>query len=148
MAHLDSGALVKMGPNWTRHSEEWNLIFGFSLTDNNRFNKEDLPPRIRQLLKLPDLQMEVLHVSHWVIERVVADKYSNGSRVLLAGDACHRRPPTTGKLSPDDARPRYKLTAFRSRLEYLNPGCTQHRLEIGLNHPGQSSSFAHKDLRE
>jgi len=97
MAHLDSGALVKMGPTWSRHSEEWNLIFGFSLTDNNRFNKEDLPPRIRLLLKLPDLQMEVLHVSHWVIERVVADKYSNGNRVFLAGDACHKRPPTTGK---------------------------------------------------
>lgn len=95
MAHLDCGALLQMGPTWGRKSEEWVLTFGFSMTDNTRFDKEALPPRIRQLLKLPDLEMEVLHISHWVLDRVVADKYRVG-RVFVAGDAAHRRPPTTG----------------------------------------------------
>jgi 2,4-dichlorophenol 6-monooxygenase len=95
MAHLDCGALLQMGPTWGRKSEEWVLTFGFPVTDTKRFDKEALPPRIRQLLKLPDLEMEVLHISHWVLDRVVADKYRVG-RVFIAGDAAHRRPPTTG----------------------------------------------------
>jgi 2,4-dichlorophenol 6-monooxygenase len=95
MANFDCGALVQMGPTWGRKSEEWTLHFGFPVTDSKRFDKEALPPRIRQLLKIPNLEMEVLHVSHWVLDRVLADKYRFG-RVFIAGDAAHRRPPTTG----------------------------------------------------
>lgn len=39
--------------------------------------------------------MEVMHVNHWVLDRVVADKYRVG-RVFIAGDAAHRRPPASG----------------------------------------------------
>lgn len=60
MVHFDCGALVKMGPTWDRHSEEWVLHFGFAVTDSKRLETEALPPRIHQLLKLPDLEMEVL----------------------------------------------------------------------------------------
>lgn len=95
MVNFDCGALVQMGPTWGRKSEEWTLHFGFPVTDSARFDKEALPPRIRQLLKLPNLEMEVLHISHWVLDRVLADKYKVG-RVFIAGDAAHRRPPTTG----------------------------------------------------
>lgn len=95
MVNFDCGALVQMGPTWGRKSEEWTLHFGFPVTDSSRFDKEALPPRIRQLLKLPDLEMEVLNISHWVLDRVLADKYRVG-RVFIAGDAAHRRPPTTG----------------------------------------------------
>jgi 2,4-dichlorophenol 6-monooxygenase len=95
MVHFDCGALVKMGPTWDRHSEEWVLHFGFPVTDSKRFETEALPSRIRQLLKLPDLEMEVLRVSHWVLERTLASKYSEG-RIFIAGDAAHKRPPTTG----------------------------------------------------
>lgn len=95
MDHFDGGALVKMGPTWDRRSEEWLLHFGFPVTDDTRFEEEALVPRVRQLLKLPDLQMEVLKISHWVLERTLASKYSEG-RVFLAGDAAHKRPPTTG----------------------------------------------------
>ncbi|CZR60179.1 uncharacterized protein PAC_10075 [Phialocephala subalpina] len=95
MAHLDCGALMQMGPTWGKNSEEWVLTFGFPAEDSKRFEHDALVPRIRQLLKLPDLEMEVLHISHWVLDRVVADKYRVG-RVFIAGDAAHRRPPTTG----------------------------------------------------
>ncbi|KAH7407316.1 FAD binding domain protein [Cadophora sp. MPI-SDFR-AT-0126] len=106
MVNFDCGALVQMGPTWGRKSEEWTLHFGFPVTDSARFDKEALPPRIRQLLKLPDLEMEVLNISHWVLDRVLADKYRVG-RVFIAGDAAHRRPPTTGlglNTSIEDAR--------------------------------------------
>lgn len=95
MIHFDCGALIQMGPTWGRRSEEWTLLFGFSITDSKRFDTDALPARIRQLLKLPDLEMEVLHVSHWELERTLATKYQQG-RVFLAGDAAHKRPPTTG----------------------------------------------------
>lgn len=104
MAHLDCGALLQMGPTWGRHSEEWVLTFGFPMTDNKRFDTDALPARIRQLLKLPDLEMDVMHVNHWVLDRVVADRYRSHSssggdrqgRVFIAGDAAHRRPPASG----------------------------------------------------
>ena len=50
--------------------------FGFDLEDANRFKEEKLIPRVRELLKIPDLQINVLKVSHWVLERVLADKYA------------------------------------------------------------------------
>jgi 2,4-dichlorophenol 6-monooxygenase len=92
---LESGTLVPMGPTWGRNSEEWTLHFGFHLQDANRFNEEALVPRLRNLLKLPDLELEVLHINHWVLERVLANKYQQG-RAFIAGDAAHRHPPTTG----------------------------------------------------
>ncbi|KAL2060829.1 hypothetical protein VTL71DRAFT_8881 [Oculimacula yallundae] len=95
MVNLDSGVIVQMGPTWGRHSEEWAFHFGFPTTDPKRFDREALPGRIRQLLKLPNLEMEVINISSWVLDRVLADKYRVGN-VFVAGDAAHRRPPTTG----------------------------------------------------
>jgi 2,4-dichlorophenol 6-monooxygenase len=69
--------------------------FGFNLDDDSRFAEEKVIPQVRDLLKLPDLEIEILKISHWILERVLADKYSVG-RVFLAGDAAHRRPPNTG----------------------------------------------------
>lgn len=92
---LGSGSLVPMGPTWGRFSEEWTLHFGFDLNDESRWDESRLIPRIRELLKLPDLQMEVLNINHWVLERVLASKYQQG-RTFIAGDAAHRHPPTTG----------------------------------------------------
>jgi 2,4-dichlorophenol 6-monooxygenase len=92
---LESGAIVPMGPTWGRHSEEWVMHFGFALNDEARFQEDKLLPRIRQLLKIPDLDIKVHRISHWIIEKVVADKYRVGN-VFIAGDAAHKRPPTTG----------------------------------------------------
>lgn len=90
-----SGGLVPMGPTWGRHSEEWQLSFAFAPGDPERFDEDMIVPRLKELLRLPDLDIEVLCVSHWVLEGVLADRYQVG-RVFLAGDAAHRHPPTTG----------------------------------------------------
>jgi len=90
-----SGALVVTGPTWGRHSEEWTIHFGHRMDDPERFNEANLVPRLRELLKLPDLELEVLHISHWIQERVIANTYGKG-RLFIAGDAAHRHPPTTG----------------------------------------------------
>lgn len=90
-----SGKMVPMGPTWGKHSEEWVVHFTFGPDDPERFDEEAMAPRLRQLLRLPDLDLEVLKVSHWILEGVLADRYRVG-RVFLAGDAAHRHPPTTG----------------------------------------------------
>ncbi|MDF3313260.1 FAD-dependent monooxygenase [Rhodococcus sp. T2V] len=90
-----SGAMAAMGPTWGKNSEEFVLHFTFRPDDPARFDEEAIVPRLRELLKLPDLELEVRHVSHWILEGVLADKYQVG-RVFLAGDAAHRHPPTTG----------------------------------------------------
>ncbi|HEY2199940.1 MAG TPA: FAD-dependent monooxygenase [Mycobacterium sp.] len=90
-----SGAMAKMGPTWDKHSEEWVLHFTFAPDDPDRFDEQAIVPRLRALLKLPDLELAVHKVSHWILEGVLADRYQVG-RVFLAGDAAHRHPPTTG----------------------------------------------------
>ncbi|UIX31955.1 FAD-dependent monooxygenase [Streptomyces sp. GQFP] len=77
-----------MGPTWGRHSEEWVIHFTLRPDDPERFDKEATLPRLRALLKLPDLELTVHTVSHWILEGVPADRYRIG-RVHLAGDAAH-----------------------------------------------------------
>jgi len=88
------GSMLPLGPTWGRYSEEWQMHFAIG-ADDPAFPRTEAVSRIRKLLKLPDLELEVLSLSNWVLERVLVTKYQRG-RVFLGGDACHRHPPTTG----------------------------------------------------
>lgn len=90
-----SGAMVPMGPTWGPESEEWVVHFNFAPNDPEQFDEQTVVPHLRDLLKLPDLDLTVHKVSNWSLEAVLAERYQVG-RVLLAGDAAHRHPPTTG----------------------------------------------------
>jgi 2,4-dichlorophenol 6-monooxygenase len=90
-----SGALVKMGPTWDRHSEEWVVHFAFRPDDPERFDEDTIVERIRELLKIPRLDLKLHRISHWILDRIVAQRWRVG-RIFLAGDAAHRQPPTTG----------------------------------------------------
>ena len=92
---LESGAVVPMGPTWGRKSQEWVCHFGFDVKDKTRYDESKLVPRIRKLLKIPNLDIKVHTINHWIIERVLANKFREG-RVFIGGDAAHRHPPTTG----------------------------------------------------
>ncbi|MGQ0700623.1 MAG: FAD-dependent monooxygenase [Panacagrimonas sp.] len=95
---LASGALVPAGGDdsrWGRHSKEWIFHFMVAPDDPSRFDEAMVTQQIRELLKLPDLSMQVHKISHWMIEAVLAEKYRFG-RVLMAGDAVHRHPPASG----------------------------------------------------
>jgi 2,4-dichlorophenol 6-monooxygenase len=89
-----SGSMLPHGPSWGRHSEEWQMHFSTDV-GAAEFSREDAKPRVRALLKLPELELEVITVSNWVLETVLADSYRKG-RVFIGGDATHRHPPTTG----------------------------------------------------
>lgn len=90
-----SGVLGQLGPTrFGRHSEEWMFHFSFRPDDPSRFEEASLLPRMRELLKV-DVKPEIIGIGHWTVEGVLVDRYRWG-RVLLAGDAAHRHPPTTG----------------------------------------------------
>lgn len=91
-----SGVLGKLGPTrFDRHSEEWMFHFSFRADDPARLDEAALVPRMRALMKLPDLEPEVLAVGHWIVQGVLVDRYRFGN-VFLGGDAAHRHTPTTG----------------------------------------------------
>lgn len=90
-----SGSLIQAGPTWGRRSEEWIAHFAFRTDDPERFNETAIVPRLRELLRVPDLQPQVHQISHWILDRVIADRWRIGD-VFLAGDAAHRQPPSTG----------------------------------------------------
>lgn len=91
-----TGVLGKLGPTkFDRHSEEWMFHFSFASDDPARFEESSLVPRMRALMKIPDLEVEVLGIGHWIVQGVLADRYRFGN-VILGGDAAHRHTPTTG----------------------------------------------------
>jgi len=100
---------VQMGPTWGKHSEEFVLHFAFSPDDEERFNEEAIIPRMKKMLKLPDIEPRVHKVSHWILERVVAQQWRYGD-IFLAGDAAHRQPPTSGLGLNTGIQDAYNLT--------------------------------------
>lgn len=91
---MRGGSMLPHGPTWGRHSEEWQMHFSIPF-DAPMLKKDEFVGRIRELLKLPELEIELLSASEWTLERVLADKYQQG-RVFIGGDSAHRHPPTTG----------------------------------------------------
>ncbi len=87
----EGGTVLPNGPTWGRFSEEWTMHFGFPVDNPGRLDEAALKTRMEELLKLPEsVKIEYTYVSHWIVEKVLADKYRVG-RVLVAGDAAHRR---------------------------------------------------------
>jgi 2,4-dichlorophenol 6-monooxygenase len=91
-----SGVMVALGPtHYDRHSEEWLLHFAFQPDDPAQFDEDSVVPRLKELLRLPELQPKIIRMNNWKVQGVLARSYRAG-RVFLAGDAAHRHPPTTG----------------------------------------------------
>ena len=92
------GGLVCQGPDrWDRHAPEWRIgvILPVHEEGVEDYSEDQARRDVRRILNLPELEMDILRISHWMVEGVVADRYGWG-RVLLAGDAAHRHPPMGG----------------------------------------------------
>jgi 2,4-dichlorophenol 6-monooxygenase len=90
-----AGALLTLGPNhWDRHSETWEAIWMTSLDDPEQMNMSNAAEAVHEFYKF-DEPIDVKYVSHWTLETVVADQFSQG-RVFLIGDAAHRQTPGAG----------------------------------------------------
>jgi 2,4-dichlorophenol 6-monooxygenase len=92
-----SGILVPMGPDhWGPRSEEWVFHQQYPADDPDALVPEKVVARLRVTLGLPDdVDIKVHHVSPWMLEGVLADRFRSGS-VFVVGDAAHRHPPTGG----------------------------------------------------
>jgi 2,4-dichlorophenol 6-monooxygenase len=93
------GGLLNMGPDrWDKHASQWLLSCLFPPSDRSTLdgNSDELSVEmIREVLKIPDLQPEIIAANHWLIESVLADRYREG-RIFLIGDAAHRHSPMGG----------------------------------------------------
>lgn len=90
------GALLQVGPGrWGKHSPQWSLGIRLDPAEVTDGGRERVLARIREVLGIADLEIEIHAVSKWQYEGVVADRYRVGP-VLFAGDAAHRHPPTGG----------------------------------------------------
>jgi 2,4-dichlorophenol 6-monooxygenase len=91
-----SGVMVALGPKrYDRHSEEWLLHFAFQPDDPAQFDAQSVVPRLKDLLRLPELEPKIIRMNNWKVQGVLARSFRAG-RIFLAGDAAHRHPPTTG----------------------------------------------------
>jgi len=94
-SYPSGGNMVPMGPTWGKHSEEWAFHFAFLPTDDSDLDEAAMLAKIRELLGVGEIPIDILRISHWSVQGSIADKYSDG-RVFLVGDSVHRHPPTTG----------------------------------------------------
>ena len=88
-----SGALIEFGPTWGKNCEEWGMHM--IVEDLDWSDEQAVISRIREVLRLPGLDLTLHQVTQWIVEAVLADCYRHG-RVLLAGDAEHHMPPAVG----------------------------------------------------
>lgn len=94
---IRTGYLYQIGP-WpfdspeAKASEEWVFACARTANDPVSFESDDMLKRLKDTLKLGELPMEIISLSHWNVQAISAEKYREG-RVFLAGDAAHRIPP-------------------------------------------------------
>ncbi|KAG4260173.1 2,4-dichlorophenol 6-monooxygenase [Fusarium proliferatum] len=85
--------IVRMVKPW----DEWMFIL-FPNRDcdpNIQATKEEYLQRVRDFIG-DDTPAEILNVSKWFINEIVAERYSVGSYIHCLGDAVHRHPPMNG----------------------------------------------------
>ena len=97
--------LVRMVRPW----DEWLIVWGYDI--------EQPPPEVdeagavrivRQLLGMPDIEVEVTGTSLWGNNEMFATHLQKG-RVFCAGDAVHRHPPSNGLGSNTSIQDSYNL---------------------------------------
>ncbi|KAL2871023.1 FAD binding domain-containing protein [Aspergillus lucknowensis] len=95
---INTGLLYHLGPyNQGSDGEEWMFACARRASDS-KFSEEEMLARLRETLKIPaaelDGKVELLSLSHWLVNAVVADSFRSAcGRVFLVGDAAHRIPP-------------------------------------------------------
>jgi 2-polyprenyl-6-methoxyphenol hydroxylase-like FAD-dependent oxidoreductase len=97
-----TGYLYQLGP-WPEamtnpKAEEWMFVCGITEDDPQVFDEETALARAKKTIGIPDLQIELLSLTHWTVNAVYASKW-RAERCLLVGDSAHRIPPWGGKMS-------------------------------------------------
>ena len=97
--------LVRMVRPWN----EWLIVWGYDNAGPPPEVDEAAATQIvRNLLGMPDLEVEITGTSLWGNNELYATRLQNG-RVLCAGDAVHRHPPSNGLGSNTSVQDAYNL---------------------------------------
>ncbi|NEY32287.1 phenol 2-monooxygenase [Streptomyces sp. PRKS01-65] len=97
--------LVRMVRPWN----EWLIVWGYDIDGEPPVVDEAEAVRIvRQLLGMPDLEVEITGTSLWGNNEMYATRLHKG-RVFCAGDAVHRHPPSNGLGSNTSVQDSYNL---------------------------------------
>ncbi|MFF9204038.1 FAD-dependent oxidoreductase [Streptomyces sp. NPDC014986] len=97
--------LVRMVRPWN----EWLIVWGYDINGEPPVVDEAEAVRIvRQLLGMPELEVEITGTSLWGNNEMYATHLQNG-RVFCAGDAVHRHPPSNGLGSNTSVQDSYNL---------------------------------------
>lgn len=92
-------SIIASGPDpWDRHCRHWRS--GVILPPGAEKHPEDYTVQnavddLRALFALPDIEIENVRMSHWLVESVLAERFRAG-RTFLVGDAAHRHSPMGG----------------------------------------------------
>jgi len=94
---------------------EWLIVWGYDVTaDAPDLTEEYALSVVRQLLGDDDIPVTIKSSSAWTVNEMYAETYANG-RVLCAGDAVHRHPPSNGLGSNTSIQDAYNL-AWKLKL--------------------------------
>ncbi|TVY40011.1 2,4-dichlorophenol 6-monooxygenase [Lachnellula occidentalis] len=92
--HCDLGwmAIVRMVKPWT----EWMFIlFPKPGVERPEPSREEYQAQVKNLIGDDSIPVEIVNISRWTINDIVASKYSQDN-VFCLGDAVHRHPPFNG----------------------------------------------------
>ncbi|MDQ0851855.1 2,4-dichlorophenol 6-monooxygenase [Arthrobacter sp. B3I9] len=97
--------LVRMVRPWN----EWLIVWGYDITKEPPEVTDDAATEIvRNLIGLPDLEVEITGTSLWGNNEQYATELRSG-RVFCAGDAVHKHPPSNGLGSNSSIQDSYNL---------------------------------------
>jgi 2,4-dichlorophenol 6-monooxygenase len=103
--------LVRCVRPWT----EWLIVWGYDVTAGAPdLTAEYAESVVRKLVGDDDIPVTIKSSSAWTVNEMYAESYANG-RVLCAGDAVHRHPPSNGLGSNTSIQDAYNL-AWKLRL--------------------------------
>lgn len=84
--------LVRMVRPWN----EWLIVWGYDISQPApEVTPEFATSVARQLVGVPDLEIELLGANTWTVNNCFA-KHMQKDRVFIMGDAAHRHPPSNG----------------------------------------------------
>ncbi|HEY6798519.1 MAG TPA: FAD-dependent monooxygenase [Kineosporiaceae bacterium] len=97
--------LVRMVRPW----HEWLIVWGYDINEEPpKVDEAAATQIVRNLLGMPDLEVEITGTSLWGNNEMYATHAQEG-RVFCAGDAIHRHPPSNGLGSNTSIQDSYNL---------------------------------------
>ncbi|MDX2543503.1 FAD-dependent oxidoreductase [Streptomyces sp. WI04-05B] len=94
---------------------EWMIVWGYDVTAGAPdLTTEYAEGIVRRLVGDDDIPVTIKSSSAWTVNEMYAETYANG-RVLCAGDAVHRHPPSNGLGSNTSVQDAYNL-AWKLKL--------------------------------